>query len=102
MLLYRFGACIQLHGHSATIQSPLKELQKNKTDSLFDIEIMTPKGAEKAPLCCCVRWCGKKPFHCKKKQKKKTCTTQSGMCGMNLISQNVIVKMLKTSGEMKS
>lgn len=48
MFLYHFKACIQLHGHSAaSIQSPLKDLEKTKTESLFDIEIMTPRGTER-------------------------------------------------------
>lgn len=45
LMLQYFRAYIQLHGHSATIQSPLKDPQKNKMEHLFDIEIMTPRGA---------------------------------------------------------
>ena len=61
MLLYHFGARVQLHGHSAAIQSSRKELRKKQNrESLSDIEIMTLRGAETAPGCCRVRWRGNK------------------------------------------
>lgn len=78
-------ACAQLHGHSATLRSRLKQLQKNKTRNLFDIEIRTLKAAEKAPLCRCVRWSGEKPFHCLEKKNKKQAPNNERCVAWNLI-----------------
>lgn len=66
VLLYPFRSM-----HSTSRLLPFihlsKSCRKTKAESEFDIEIMTPKGTGKVPRCCCVRWCGKKPFHCKHK-----------------------------------
>jgi len=54
----------------AAIHLPRKKLGRKTRDTPFDIEIMTPQGSEKVLGCCCVRWCGKKPFCCKYKHSK--------------------------------
>lgn len=64
-------------------RSPLKELHRNKTESLFDIEIMTPQGTEKKRL---VTLDGVENCEHKAQQTR-------GTCGTNLISQNAIFEM---------
>lgn len=52
--LLSFGACIQFHGQLlAAVQSPLKKraAEKNKTEGLFDIEMVAPWGSREGTCC---------------------------------------------------